>query len=80
LKTKIKKVKNFFIPYHTSTYGENPVYIFVDFRIKRAGCSNYGGGFFAFVKKQQVKRQKGKVKTAETAFVIPAQAGIHFQL
>jgi hypothetical protein len=43
LKTKIGKSKKFFIPYHTRTYGENGVYNFVDFRIKRAGTSNYGG-------------------------------------
>jgi len=28
------------------TYGKSAVYIFVDFRIKRAGSSNYGGGGF----------------------------------
>jgi hypothetical protein len=37
-----------------------------------------GGCFFAPGKKKQVKRQKGKGKTTETVFVIPAQAGIHF--
>ena len=40
---KNRKSEKIFIPYHTSTYGENAVYIFVDFRIKRAGSSNYGG-------------------------------------
>ncbi len=34
---------SFFIPYHTRTYGENGVYNFVDFRIKRAGTFNYRG-------------------------------------
>jgi hypothetical protein len=46
LKTKIGKLKIFFIPYHTSTYIKNAVYNFVDFRIKRAGSSNYGGVSF----------------------------------
>jgi hypothetical protein len=36
-------LKNFFIPLIAKTYGKNAVYIFVDFRIKRAGSSNYGG-------------------------------------
>jgi hypothetical protein len=40
---KNRKIEIFFIPYHRKTYGENDVYIFVDFRIKRAGSSNYWG-------------------------------------
>jgi hypothetical protein len=46
LETKIKKFENIFIPLSTRTYIKNTVYIFVDFRIKRAGCSNYGGLLF----------------------------------
>ncbi|OHB64649.1 MAG: hypothetical protein A2168_01390 [Planctomycetes bacterium RBG_13_50_24] len=46
MKTKIGKLKIFFIPYQARTYVKNAVYNFVDFRIKRAGNSNYGGGFF----------------------------------
>jgi len=43
LKVKIGILKIFFIPFPANTYIKNPVYIFVDFRIKRAGPSNYGG-------------------------------------
>jgi hypothetical protein len=46
LKTKIGNSKKFFIPSQTSTYGENGVYNFVDFRIKRAGTSNSRGVVF----------------------------------
>jgi hypothetical protein len=43
LEIKIGKLKIFFIPYHTTTYGENAAYNFVEIRIKRAGSANYGG-------------------------------------
>jgi hypothetical protein len=46
LKTKIVKLKNFFIAVRVRTYGKNAVYNFVDFRIKRAGMFNYGGAAF----------------------------------
>jgi len=46
LKTKIGKLKIFFIPCPISTYVKNTVYNFVDFRIKRADSSNYGGRVF----------------------------------
>jgi hypothetical protein len=46
LETKIKKFENFFIPFSISTYGEKAVYNFVDFRIKPAYPSNYGGVVF----------------------------------
>jgi len=36
-------LKIFFIASGAKTYGKNVVYNFVDFRIKRAGSSNYGG-------------------------------------
>ena len=39
----MKKFKNFFIPSTSSTYIKNAVYNFVDFRIKSADSSNYGG-------------------------------------
>jgi len=42
----MKNLEKFFIPAPTSTYSNNPVYIFVDFRIKRAGSSNYRGKAF----------------------------------
>jgi hypothetical protein len=48
-------MKFFFIPYHTSTYGEIAAYNFVDFRIKRAGCSNYGGLRFLPPGKRQLR-------------------------
>ena len=49
----MKKLKFFFILCRIDTYGEKTAYIFVDFRIKRAGSSNYGGLlFFALCKKQ----------------------------
>jgi len=48
LKTKIGNSNFFFILYLTETYGKNAVYNFVDFRIKRAGTSNYGGLFFGW--------------------------------
>jgi len=41
------KLKKFFIPYLTRTYTKKAVYIFVDFRIKRAGSSNYGGQHYS---------------------------------
>ena len=37
----------FFIAYPAWTYVKNTAYIFVDFRIKRAGSSNYGGRLFS---------------------------------
>ena len=40
------KIKIFFIPYQQGTYVKIAVYIIVDFRIKRAGSSNYGGLIF----------------------------------
>ncbi len=43
VESKNRKIEKFFIPYQTSTYGENAVYNFVNIRIKRAGGSNYGG-------------------------------------
>jgi len=46
LKTKIGKLKIFFIPYPTRIYAKKAVYNFVDFRIKSAGSSNYGGVSF----------------------------------
>jgi len=46
LKNKIGNLKKFFIPLHTKTYVKNFVYNFVDFRIKLAGNSNYGGVSF----------------------------------
>jgi len=56
LKTKIKKFKIFFIPSPASTYIKNAVYNFVDFRIKSAGPSNYGGLlFFALRQKTKLK-------------------------
>jgi len=53
LKTKIRNLKNFFIPYPARSYAKNPAYIFVDFRIKRAGSSNYGGLLFSPPAKKQ---------------------------
>jgi len=46
LKTKIGNFKIFFIPYQINTYVKKAVYNFVDFRIKSAGSSNYGGQLF----------------------------------
>jgi hypothetical protein len=46
LKTKIGNLKIFFIACPAVTYVKNTAYIFVDFRIKRAGSSNYGGLLF----------------------------------
>jgi hypothetical protein len=62
LETKIGNLKKFFTPYHTRTYGENGVYNFVDFRIKRAGSSNYGGRLFFG---PQPKRRKIKIQNAK---------------
>jgi len=39
----MKNLKKFFIPYQTINYKENHAYIFVFFRIKRAGSSNSRG-------------------------------------
>jgi len=59
LKTKIKKFEKFFILCPTKTYAKNGVYIFVDFRIKRADPFNYGGGaFFPPAKKRQILTSK----------------------
>jgi hypothetical protein len=49
VENKNRKIEKIFIPYQTRTYGKNAAYIFVDFRIKRAGSSNYGGRFFWLV-------------------------------
>ena len=58
-------LKIFFIPYHTRTYGENAVYIFVDFRIKRAGTFNYRGRAFSVPgRKGKSKGKSKKVKKA----------------
>jgi hypothetical protein len=48
---KNKKVRKFLYSIPTKTYVKNPVYKFVDFRIKRAGCSNYGGLLFCLRQK-----------------------------
>jgi len=47
LKVKIKKFGKFFIAAGVRVYEKNTVYNFVDFRIKRAGSSNYGGRLFS---------------------------------
>jgi len=44
---KIKKFTIFFIAAGVRSYEKYGVYNFVDFRIKRAGTFNYGGGFFS---------------------------------
>jgi hypothetical protein len=51
----MEKVKNFSIPFLTSTYGENTIYIFVDFRIKRACRANYRGASFGDAETRKVK-------------------------
>jgi hypothetical protein len=43
VENKNRKFENFFIACPAGTYVENTAYIFVDFRIKHAGSSNYGG-------------------------------------
>jgi hypothetical protein len=40
-------MKFFFIASTAKTYGKKAVYNFVDFRIKSAGTSNYGGLLFS---------------------------------
>jgi len=62
LKTKIGNLKYFFIACPARTYVKNAAYIFVDFRIKTACSSNYGGRLFLPPAKRQVKRQKEKGK------------------
>ena len=47
----MKKVEIFFIPFLTGTYGEYVAYIFVEFRIKRAGWANYRGATFRLRRK-----------------------------
>jgi hypothetical protein len=59
LKTKIGNLKIFFIPYQARTYIKKSVYHFVDFRIKRAGSSNYGGRVF-FARRQIAARKKSE--------------------
>jgi len=60
LETKIKKFKTFFTPFSANTYIKISVYIFVDFRIKRAGSFNYGGlPFFASGQKTGKKQNYG---------------------
>jgi len=46
LEVKIKKFRKIFIAAMVRIYVKNAVYNFVDFRIKRAGSSNYGGRLF----------------------------------
>jgi hypothetical protein len=64
LETKIGNFKNFFIPCPARTYLKYPAYNFVDFRIKHAGSSNYGGLLFS------PPAEKGKITKA--VLVIPA--------
>jgi hypothetical protein len=77
LKTKIEKLKIFFIPYPSKTYGKKAVYNFVDFRIKSAGSSNYGGlTFFAMIVEATMavdkkSMTKGKTKPKELYLKIP---------
>ena len=47
----MKKVEIFFIPFLISAYGEYVVYIFVFFRLKRAGRANYRGATFRLMRK-----------------------------
>jgi hypothetical protein len=65
LETKIGIFKIFFIPFPASTYVKNPAYNFVDFRIKRAGSSNYGGAVFGLRQKTASKKAKGKRQKIE---------------
>ena len=60
VENKNQKFEFFFIPCHTKTYVENAVYIFVDFRIKRAGSSNYGGAPFRPPAEKAGKKGKSK--------------------
>jgi len=46
VENKNRKFEFFFIACPAETYVKNTAYIFVDFRIKRAGSSNYGGLLF----------------------------------
>jgi len=73
LEAKIGNLKKFFIPYQTRTYGENGVYIFVDFRIKRASSSNYRGApFRPPAGKAKIKNQNVKCKmTMQISKILP---------
>jgi len=51
LKTKTGNLKFFFIACPAGTYVKNTAYIFVDFRIKRAGSSNSRGAAFCLRQK-----------------------------
>jgi nicotinamide riboside transporter PnuC len=70
LETKIGKFKYIFIPYHIRTYGENGVYIFVDFRIKHAGWFNYRGRAFSAPAEKASKKVKVKRQKTETGIYI----------
>jgi len=50
-------LKFFFIPYPAISYIKNAVYNFVDFRIKSAGPSNYGGALFFALRQETVKNE-----------------------
>jgi hypothetical protein len=47
VENKNRKSENFFIPCPARSYTIKPVYNFVDFHIKCAGNSNYGGFHFS---------------------------------
>jgi len=46
VESKNRKFKNFFSLCTVRGYIKKAVYVFVDFRIKSAGSSNYGGQLF----------------------------------
>ena len=50
-RNKNKKSRKFFILFSTSTYDEYVAYIFVDFRLKRAGRANSRGATFRLRRK-----------------------------
>ncbi|OHB82053.1 MAG: hypothetical protein A2Z38_08020 [Planctomycetes bacterium RBG_19FT_COMBO_48_8] len=60
VENKNRKIEIFFIPCLVRTYIKNTVYNFVDFRIKSAGSSNYGGRIFRPRPKDASKKVRGK--------------------
>jgi hypothetical protein len=71
LKTKIGNLKNFFIPYYKDTYSIIIAYIFVDFRIKRAGSFNSrGAAFWPPGKNGQIRNTESFMEGAEPSSLL----------
>ena len=69
VRNKNEKKFIFFILYCTKTYGENTIYIFVDFRIKRACRANYRGATFLLMRKAAILETRISKSEAISKFI-----------